>query len=74
MKVKVEVSDDNQETLRRYSQVIQNSYRDGGISKREREETRSYAVEFLSRFLNENPDLFPHVEEMRKISKEQIGE
>ena len=68
MNTTVKISDDNLETLDRYSLVVQGMY--GYTTKKQIEEARSYAAEFLSRLLNDNPDVFPHFQHMQELYDE----
>jgi hypothetical protein len=70
MKLTLEISDDNIVTLERYSQLVQEIYRDGAITAYQREEVRSYAVEFVSLFLRDNPENFPHKALIQKLYDE----
>ncbi len=68
MNTTVNISDDNLETLNRYSDVVQGMY--GYSTKKQIEEARSYATEFVSRLLNDNPDVFPHSQRMQELYAE----
>jgi len=67
----VNISDSNLETLRRYSLWTQEIYRNGGMNSQQREEIRSYAAEFTSRLLLDNPELLGHETKMQEIYNQQ---
>ena len=72
--IELNLSNDNLVTLDRYSNATIKGYEDGGMTKRELEEARSYAAEFLSRLLQDNPQVFNHAHFMNEIRIQRYGD
>lgn len=66
------LSADTRIAVERYTATSVEHYRNGAMSKAEREEARSYAVEALNAIFRDNPDTFDYVARIEEVRQQKL--
>jgi hypothetical protein len=66
-KIEITVTDDNEISINRYTDLAVQVYKNGNMASDEREQLRSYAIEIVNKLFRDNDELFRYAGFMREV-------